>query len=152
MKWSKIFFPPINLWSVPKMKTVKTANGRVIDMSAIARQHEQERAVSNVPINAKGDVIDNRGKVVKTREQIKKEYYKDTVPGAIEEVSIKEEPLDAYNDDRLSTRKDAESLNEEVSLDGPIEVSRTERTRKDGSKYYEIEYADGSMEEVNIDE
>ena len=113
------------------MKTVKTANGRVIDMSAIARQHEQERAVSNVPINAKGDVIDNRGKVVKTREQVKKEYYKDTVPGAIEEVSIKEEPLDAYNDDRLSTRKDVESLNEEVPLDGPIEVSRTERTRTD---------------------
>ena len=129
-------------------KTVKTSKGRTIDMSAIARQHEQERAVSNVPINAKGDIIDNRGKVVKTREQVKKEYYKDNVPGITEEVSIKEEPLDAYNDDRLSTRKDVEMPLEE----GPVEVSRTARTRKDGTQYYEIEYADGSMEEVNIDE
>jgi hypothetical protein len=133
------------------MKTVKTANGKLIDMSAIAAQHQTERAVSNVPINAKGDIIDNRGNVKVTREEIKKQYYKNSVPGIEEQTSIKQDStdvLDAYNDDRLSTRKDVEVPLEE----GPVEISRTERARKDGTKYYEVEYSDGSMEEVNIDE
>ena len=31
-----------------------------------------------------------------------------------------------------------------------IEVSRSERERPDGSKYFEVEYMDGSMEEIDI--
>ena len=39
---------------------------------------------------------------------------------------------------------------EAIVDDGPVEISRKERERKDGSKYFEIEYMDGSMEEVDI--
>ena len=117
------------------MKRVTTAKGRILDMGALATQHEKTRAVSNVPVNARGDIIDNRGNVKIPREEISKEYYKDTVPGAdAVELSIKEEEA-------------PKKTNKEKS--GPKEVNREMRERKDGTIYYEIEYDDGSMEEID---
>lgn len=130
------------------MKTAKTAKGRRINMSALARKHEQERAVSNVHINARGDIIDNRGIVKVTREEIKKEYYKDTVIGVEESVAIKEDkeavtpkPIDEMTQDEILDELTSQSQ----------EVSRKKRKRKDGTVYYEVEYEDGSMEEINED-
>lgn len=117
------------------MKTVKTARGKVINMSALAAKHEQTRAVSNVPVNARGDIIDSRGEVKVTKAEITKEYYKNNVPNSdIAEESIKSEP------------------ETEVQNHDPVEVNREIRERKDGSKYYEIEYSDGSMTEENLEE
>jgi len=116
------------------MKRVTTAKGKILDMGALATQHEKTRAVSNVPVNARGDIIDNRGNVKVPREKISKEYYKETVPGAdAVEVSIKEE----------EPKKTAKKKS------GPTEVNREMRERKDGTIYYEVEYDDGSMEEID---
>lgn len=116
------------------MKRVKTARGRTLDMGALAAQNEKTRAVSNVPVNARGDIIDSRGNIEVPREQISKEFYKDNVPGAdFETVSIKEEP------EKKSSKKKS----------GPTEVNREMRERKDGTIYYEVEYDDGSMEEID---
>jgi hypothetical protein len=123
------------------MKTIITAKGKVLNMGALAAQNEETRAISNVPINARGDIIDNRGKVTIPREDISKEFYKDNVPGSDEkEQSIKEEIVTA------AVPKKAEPARDEAE----VEVSRTEREREDGTAYYEIEYMDGSMEEVEI--
>ena len=116
------------------MKRIKTARGQVLDMGALATQNEKTRAVSNVPVNARGDIIDNRGNVQVPREQVSKEYYKETVPGAdTTKVSIKEE----------------ESKKPAKKKSGPVEVNREMRERKDGTIYYEVEYDDGSMEEID---
>ena len=40
----------------------RTYNGKPFDMMALAAKHEGERAVSNVPRNARGDVIDGQTK------------------------------------------------------------------------------------------
>ena len=123
------------------MKTIITAKGKVLNMGALAAQNEETRAISNVPIKARGDIIDNRGKVTIPREDISKEFYKDNVPGSDEkEQSIKEEIVTA------AVPKKAEPARDEAE----VEVSRTERERGDGTAYYEIEYMDGSMEEVEI--
>lgn len=120
------------------MKKHVSAKGRVIDMTAMAKQHENERAVSNVPINAKGDIIDSRGKVKVSREDVKKEFYKNSVPGIEEKLAIKddEQKVDVPSE----PAKPAEDENV---------VTRTLRKRKNGTEYYEIEYKDGSMEEVD---
>ena len=113
------------------MKSVKTALGRTLDMSALAAKHEKVRAVSNVPVNARGDIIDNRGNVKVPREQVSKEYYKNNVPGADETpISVKQEPV------QPAAKKDE-----------PTVVSKTARTRSDGTQYMEIEWSDGSMTE-----
>ena len=122
------------------MKRIKTARGKILDMGALATKHEQTRAVSNVPVNARGDIIDNRGNVTVSREEISKKYYDETVPGAdTQEVSIKEE------DEAPKKKKTSKKKTQD-----PIEVSREMRERSDGTVYYEVEYDDGSMEEIDV--
>ena len=146
------------------MKTIKTARGRSLDMGGLAAQNEETRAISNMPINARGDIIDNRGNVKVQREKISKEFYKDNVPGSdVKKESIKEdvtlktvvketpapapEPKPEPKPEPAPAPKPAPVAKEE---DDNIEVSRSERERPDGSKYFEVEYMDGSMEEIEI--
>jgi len=123
------------------MKKHKSARGRTIDMTAMAKQNENTRAVGNAPLNARGDIIDSRGQVRVTREKIKEEYYKNTVPGTVEEVSLAGEAEETKTTTTRNKKK------ETVVPTEPDIVSETARTRADGTQYIEIEYADGSMEE-----
>ena len=53
----------------------KSANGKNIDMGALRLQNERVRAVGNMRVNARGDVIDDNNEVIRTRnEQVKKQY------------------------------------------------------------------------------
>lgn len=116
------------------MKSVKTARGRTIDMAAMVAKNETTRAVSNLNMNARGDIIDSRGNVEIPKEKVSKEYYKNNVPNAdTKEISIKD-PVDEDNKVEVS--------------DEPKEVSRKERKRDDGTTYYEVEYSDGSMDTI----
>ena len=132
------------------MRQVKTRRGRILDMGALAAKYEKERAISNVPVNARGDIIDSRGNVKVPKDKILNEYYKDTVPGQTTEVPIKEDD---------STPAPAPELTPEptpqpepvVQEEGVTEIGRRQRSREDGSTYWEIEYSDGSMEiEENV--
>lgn len=119
----------------------KTARGRMIDMGALARQHEQERAVSNVPINAKGDIIDSRGNVKVTREEIKQATYDAQELPTESKIGIKEDehPTPANHVQQKSTTDN-----------GPVEIMRNVRTRSDGSEYFEVEWSDGSFTEEDM--
>lgn len=139
------------------MKTVKTARGRTIDMSAIRAKHEDTRAISNMPINAKGDIIDNRGKVVVPREEISKEYYKQNLPGIEQRVSIKEEegepevvaqPAEKVQEEPKKPAPKPKATPQPVSVETEevTEINRRQRSREDGTSYWEIEFSDGSME------
>lgn len=141
------------------MKRVKTARGRIIDMSALAAKNETTRAVSNLNMNARGDIIDNRGNVEISREKISKEYYKNNVPGADkEEISIKEEetvaekkPVDHPKPvpKKQTTPKVTPKATPTPKAEPKVtEVSRRARTRDDGTQYFEVEYSDGSMQDI----
>lgn len=139
------------------MKTIKTARGRTINMGQLASENEQARAVSNVPVNARGDIIDSRGKVKVPREKISKEYYRDNLQGIEEKVSIKAdevEPIEPVVTEEVKEPEPApkpkpkakakpapEPVVEEVT-----EIGRRQRTRDDGTTYWEVEFSDGSME------
>ena len=118
------------------MKTVKTARGAMLDMGALSTKFERERAVSNVPVNARGDIIDSRGAVRVPKEKIAKEYYRDTVPGAETKVSIKTDSTDVAAPAKSKAAKAQPDV---------YEVSRRARTRADGTQYDEVEFSDGSM-------
>jgi len=127
------------------MKTVKTAKGRTLDMAALAAKHEKTRAVSNMNLNARGDIIDNRNQVTIPREKIAKEFYKNNVPGSDQKnISIKDDEKEKVD---IETK---EPVKEQAKPKTPkvTEVSRKARTREDGTQYYEVEYSDGSMEDI----
>ena len=136
------------------MKRVKTAKGRMLDMGALAAKHEDTRAVSNLNMNARGDIIDNRGNVTISREKIAREFYKNNVPGAdTEEISIKEEETVAekktVETPKPAPKKQPKAKATPASKAPVTEVSRRGRTRDDGTQYFEVEYSDGSMEDID---
>jgi|TARA_R110000851_G_scaffold308416_1_gene467308 hypothetical protein len=139
------------------MKSAKTALGRTINMAALAAKNETTRAVSNIPVNARGDIIDNRGNVTISKEEIAKEFNKDMIIGVEESISIKEESVTTSTKKKNKKTEstidsDVFDINngttDDVSIDEKVvEVNRILRTREDGSSYHEIEYSDGSMTE-----
>jgi hypothetical protein len=56
-------------------KTYKTAMGKTIDMGSMSVANEKIRAVGNMKVNARGDIIDSNNNIVKTRQQQLAELY-----------------------------------------------------------------------------
>jgi hypothetical protein len=56
-------------------KLYRTMQGRMVDIEKLRATNEEIRAVGNMSVNARGDVVGTGGKIVKTKEQLMKEYY-----------------------------------------------------------------------------
>ena len=65
-------------------KTYRTLQGKEIDMERLSLKNETAPAVGNVRMNARGDELGPGGKIIKTREEILADYYKQN-PRAIKE-------------------------------------------------------------------
>lgn len=62
-------------------RTYRTSQGKTVDLGALLLQNENTRAVGNMGVNARGDRIDNRGKVVDSKvQQTKRQYNKQIGP------------------------------------------------------------------------
>lgn len=51
-----------------------TALGQQIDMAALAVRHSETVALGNARMNAKGDIVNSQGIVLRTQEQIEEEW------------------------------------------------------------------------------
>lgn len=118
------------------MKQVKTARGKVLDMAALAKKHEETRAVGNVLMNARGDRLDRKGNVKATVQAISQKQH---------ELAQPKESVPLSNPTPTSKSKKVKETHE------PVIMNSTEKTRDDGSKYIEIEYDDGSFETKDIE-
>lgn len=59
------------------MKTHKTAMGKNIDMASLRLQNENVRAVGNMKVNARGDLVDDMNRVIsKKTDQVNQQYQK----------------------------------------------------------------------------
>jgi len=57
----------------------RSANGKQVDMGKLVLQNEQERAVGNMKVNARGDLIDDNNRIISTKpEQVQRQYNKQT--------------------------------------------------------------------------
>jgi hypothetical protein len=57
----------------------KTAQGKVLDMGQLILQNEKVRAVGNMNVNARGDLLDDKNQVVSSRNtQVNKQYNRQT--------------------------------------------------------------------------
>jgi len=60
-------------------KIYRTAQGRTVDLGALQLKNENVRAVGNMSVNARGDLIDGWNRPIKTRNQeVAKQYKKQT--------------------------------------------------------------------------
>jgi hypothetical protein len=53
----------------------RTAQGKMVNMDTLRIQNEEAIALGNMKINARGDELGPGGVVVRTRDQVMKEYY-----------------------------------------------------------------------------
>jgi hypothetical protein len=65
-------------------KVYTSMQGKEIDFDKLTLRNELTPAVGNMKVNARGDELGAGGKVVRTREQILQDYYKEN-PRAIKE-------------------------------------------------------------------
>ena len=127
------------------MRNIRTAKGKNLDMSALAKQHENVRAVSNVVMNARGDRLDAKGNVVKTVRAIAQKQHEIEEPPIMAPISNPTKVGDAVKDAPAE-----QPIEDTINI---VNQALKER-EEDGTFYLEIEYDDGSMEtrELTADE
>tara|TARA_B100002019_G_C21272271_1_gene603048 strand:+ start:4147 stop:4497 length:351 start_codon:yes stop_codon:yes gene_type:complete len=64
--------------------TYKTLQGKQVDMDLLRQKNELTPAVGNMRVNARGDELGPGGKIVRSREEILRDYYK-SAPGMPDE-------------------------------------------------------------------
>jgi len=58
-------------------KVYRTAQGKVVDIGALQLRNEEVRAVGNLPVNARGDLIDSNNRPIDTKnQQLTRQYNK----------------------------------------------------------------------------
>ena len=53
----------------------RSAQGKMVDMNALIANNETVPSIGNMAVNARGDEILSDGTIIKTREEIMKEYH-----------------------------------------------------------------------------
>lgn len=132
----------------------KTHKGREFNMAAFVDRNAETRAIGNVPMNARGDIVDSKGNVKVTAGQIAKglSHVNDKKS---KQVSIKE---DSASKPKKSKKVTADQpiveeptnigiVEEPVVEDDKSALSIVSRTPVD-DETDEVEYSDGSMEIV----
>lgn len=114
----------------------KTALGREFNMAAFSNANGDVVAIGNTLRNARGDIIDAKGRIIKTAKEVAESYY-NTNPNAVKQVSIKEDNSvpKALEADIRKTEEPKVVAVEEIEVDGEVKVERT--------------YSDGSMDVVD---
>lgn len=69
-------------------KTYTSMQGKEIDMEKLTLRNELTPAVGNLKVNARGDELGPGGKIVRTREQILQDYYKNN-PRTAGDIGVK---------------------------------------------------------------
>lgn len=65
-------------------KVVRTMQGKEIDMEKLQLANELTPAVGNAKVNARGDQLGPGGKIIKTREEVMKDFYTKRNKNAVE--------------------------------------------------------------------
>ena len=140
---------------------IRTARGSIIDMAALAAKNETTRAVGNVPMNARGDRLNEDGTVKVKAEDIAVAHQNTVEPPQQQPISDPkpiEQPVVKPAQTKAKKKQTAPApdpvipnLQEQFSEE-PEAISKITRTRDDGTKYVEIEYDDGSIETLEINE
>lgn len=68
---------------------VRTMRGQFVDMARLAAENATKIALGNASMNARGDIISHSGTIIKTQEQITREYNASN-PKAVRQVALRD--------------------------------------------------------------
>ena len=76
-------------------KVYRTANGKMIDLGALQLRNETVRAVGNMNVNARGDLVDSNNRPIATKnQQVANQYRKQT---NVSDTSVHAKPAPAVD-------------------------------------------------------
>lgn len=105
----------------------RTAQGKMIDINALIAKNEKTRAVGNMKTNARGDIIDSHGKIIKTASERVNEVYTKTVGNKSANV-VKNKP-------KVQEKLTTEELELESSFEDDLEIENIKQKElKNGRK------------------
>lgn len=109
------------------MSKYRTAMGQTIDMAALAAKNEHVRAVGNMKVNARGDIINDKGQIVKSINERANEHYSHTVGNR--SANIVNKPLQRKTQTGQKPKVNLSELTEterelEESLNDDIEIEK----------------------------
>lgn len=116
----------------------RTNKGQFVDMDALSVKNENEIAVGNMKVNARGDKIGRNGEVVQKREDATREYYQNNPKAVVKSVSIK----DAVDKTPV---KDHSDIAKESSQTSKPSTSKTKKVK-------EVELPNGDIEIQEVEE
>jgi hypothetical protein len=88
-------------------KIYRTAQGKIVDLGALQLQNEHVRAVGNMNVNARGDLLDSQNKSIDTRNQRVSRNYKKQV-------------TNVQDSDVHSNKQKARDLSADIQVDIPV--------------------------------
>ena len=71
-----------------RKRMYRTMQGRMVDIEKLRASNESVRAIGNMNVNARGDVLGPGGRIVKAKEQIMREYYEQP-KGRVDDTALK---------------------------------------------------------------
>jgi len=80
-------------------KVYKSMQGKQVDMDLLRQKNELTPAVGNARVNARGDELGPGGKIIKKREDVLSEYYRDHPATVEDEAPVKKPVLDEAGKD-----------------------------------------------------
>jgi hypothetical protein len=106
-------------------KVYKSAMGRDVDLGALLLQNEHTRAVGNMNVNARGDLLDSANKVIDTKNRRVQRQYKKTTnvssttpvhsgTRAAKAAKLEPDVLDDFQEDL------APAVEETMTIDTPV--------------------------------
>jgi hypothetical protein len=107
-------------------RTYRTAQGKVIDLGSILLQNENTRAVGNMNVNSRGDLIDGQNRVIDTRNRrTTKQYQRQTLSNVTDEAaqtsrSSAKRQIQAQADEFEQPELDMEPVEELIAEPAPV--------------------------------
>lgn len=94
-------------------KKYTTAMGKAIDMAALRAKNEKVRAVGNMNVNARGDIIDSHNNVINDVNKRINTMYRNTTRNVVQQ----EQPVAAKKTKKVQKIDESELSKEELDFE-----------------------------------
>jgi hypothetical protein len=122
----------------------RTARGKEINMASLIAANDTAVAVSNVSMNARGDILGPGGEIKVPAQDVQKEYYDEKLTAPAETVKTLDDLQEKVTGKKKKTKK------ETVIEEKEWEVVAERKFTRDGKEFIEYEYSDGSIQEKEL--
>ena len=100
-------------------KVYKSMQGKQVDMDLLRQKNELTPAVGNARVNARGDELGPGGKIIRKREDVMADYYRDNPNLVADEqhVAKKAEPVEAVVNETPVAKKATKKVEKETVVE-----------------------------------